>query len=253
MNRYGQSITWGPSTAPALFTGSILSYSYRDARTRQLIEDATSDYAALVQHSQKADINFEARITEASTDFLDLSMGAKIVVSGVTGGTILATRAIERWQLLQPKTASIQATHYPDMTGESGASAGATLGAFTPDQSDLDIVLPGGELIYGTYGLGHAAGVVHGLTLEQQLTITEDDPSPDGKILGAASHAYLRTIQLDLLATGAIPATGTVLGVSGGPDHASGYRIESAELKFTTAKGKMYALAGVWIPALEAA
>jgi len=250
MNRYGQSITWGAITAPHLFSGECTSFSFREGRTRQLIDDEAGDNMALVLHSRKAELSFEAKVTNESDDFLDLSGGAAITVTGISVGVVLCSRASERWALGQPKTASITATHYPDMVQASPAAAGASLDAFVPDQAELGIVTPGTKIIYGTFGLGHASGVVHGLTLEQALTITEDEPSPDGKLVGAATHGYLRTISLDLLATGAKPATGSVLAITGAPDRAGGYRIESAEERYADKRGKMYAIAAVWIPPL---
>ena len=252
MNRYGQSITWGPLSAPKLFTGQTRDYSVRDSLTKQLIADMSGDYFAMVLHSRKSDLNFEATVTEASTDFLDLSAGAAIAVSGIAAGVVLCRRAVETWRLGQPKSASVQATHYPDMAAAGPAMAGA-LDAMTPDQSALGIVYPGEKLIYGTFGLTHAAGIVHGLTIEQILEITEDDPSPDGKILGAASHGYQRTLKLDLLSTGPIPAAGTVLTLGGAPGHASDYRITDAGVQFADKRGKMFAIEAAWIPAFAAA
>jgi hypothetical protein len=114
MNRYGQDITWGTLNAPHAFSGTRTSYSYRDNIQRQLDEDESGDNRVLIQHSRKASLSFEARVTDASTDFLDLSSGGAITISEISSGTILATRAVERWALGRPKTASIQATHYPD-------------------------------------------------------------------------------------------------------------------------------------------
>lgn len=252
MNRYGQSITWGPLSAPQLFTGVTHDYSYRDAVTKQLITDMRADNMAMVLHSKKGDINFEAMVTEGSINFLDLSTGAAITVSGIASGVVLARRAVEIWRLGQPKMANIQATHYPHMVQTSPTAAGE-LDAMTPDQAALGLVYPGGKLIYGTYGLGHAAGIVHGLTLEQVLQITEDEPSPDGKLLGAATHGYERSIKLDLLATGAAPAVESVLTLTGAPGHASDYRITGVNEQFFTARGKMYAIEAAWIPAFSEA
>lgn len=179
MNHYGQSITWGTLDAPHPFTGTCTSYSYRSQLQRQLDADENGDNYALIQHSKKAEISFEAKITQASQDehdFLDLSTGAAITISGVTGGGILCSRAVERWSLGQPKTASIQATHYPDMTLTSPAAAGK-INAFTPDQSGLGIIAPGGKLIYGTFGFNSTAGLVQRVEITQQLQITEDATS----------------------------------------------------------------------------
>ena len=252
MQRYGQNITWGPLTAPRLFTGVTQDYSYRDSLTKQLIEDMAAENAAMILHSRKADINFEARITEGSVDFLDLSSGAAVAISTITSGLVLVRRAVETWRLGSPKMANVQATHYPDMVQANPAFAGE-LTAFTPDQADLNIVYPGGKLIYSTVRLTHVAGIVHGLTIEQMLQITEDDPTPDGKLVGAACHGYERSIKLDLLATGAAPAVGSVLTIGGAPDHANDYRITGANVQFSTKKGKMFAIEAAWIPAFSEA
>ena len=251
MNRYGQAITWGPLSAPQLFTGETRQYSYRDSLTKQLITDMSADNMAMILHSHKADISFEAVVGVGSSNFLDLSAGAAIAVSGITGGTVLVRRAVETWRLGQPKTASTEATYYPDITTQTGAGSVGELNAITPDQSALGIVYPGGKLVYGTFGLTHAAGIVHGLTIEQILQITEDDPSPDGKILGATSHGYERNIKLDLLATGPSPVVGTVLAITGAPDHASGYQITGADVVFEDQRGKMFAIEAAWIPAMS--
>lgn len=251
MNRYGQSITWGTVSAPHIFTGECTGYTARSVAQRQLEDDEAGDIDALILHSQKTEISFDAKVRSGSEDFLDLSAGASITVSGISSGTVLASRAVERWQLGQPKTASVTATHYPDVTGGDGESAGE-LSAFTPAQTGLGIVTPGSVLIYGTYGLTHASGVVHGLTIEQILELTEDDPSPAGTILGVVAHGYLRTIQLELLATGALPAVGSTLAITGAPDHAGGYKIESAEKKFASKRGMMYSVSAVWVPPMAA-
>ncbi len=247
MNRYGQTITWSTIAAPHLFTGHCTAYSYADAATRQPMDDEAGDNVAIALHSRKADLNFSAEITSQSTDFLDLSTGAAIVVDGLAN-TVLVSRAVETWRLGQRKTASITATHYPDMVQADPDLAGVELDAVTPAAQAQAFVFPGGVLIYGTAGLGHASGVVHALTIEQQLTITEDDPSPAGTILGAASHGYMRTIKLELLATGAIPAVKSVLALTGAPAHAADYRIERAEQIFASKRGKMFSIDAVWIP-----
>jgi hypothetical protein len=248
MNRYGQAITWSTIAAPHLFTGFCTSYSYREQVQRQLMDDEGGDNVALALHSKKAELNFSANITSESTDFLDLSAGAAITVTGISAGVVLATRAVESWRLGQRKTASVSATHFPDMVQASPVTAGTDLDAVTPASQAQAFVYPGGQLIYGTAGLTHAVGIVHEFSIEQQLTITEDEPSPAGTILGAAAHGYLRTIRLGLLSTGAIPAVKSVLTVSGAPDHAADYRIESAELRFEDKRGKMFDIGAVWIP-----
>jgi hypothetical protein len=255
MNRYGQTIVaWGTSAAPALFTGITTDYSYRDQKTRQLDEDMVGDNRALIQHSHKADISFSAKVTDGSTDFLDLSTGAAITIAGIDAGIVLARRTVERWELQQQKKCSVEATHYPDMVQEDPDAAGITATAFTPTpQTALaSLIFPGGKLIYGTVGLGHAAGIVHMLQVTQELTITEDDPDPAGTILGATAHGYLRSIELNILAKAAIPAVGSVLTLTGAPANTALYRIETAEEAFREKRGMMYTVGAVWIPPFAA-
>ncbi len=248
MNRYGQAITWSTITAPHLFTGKCTSYSLRDATTRQMFDDEGGDFVATALHSRKGDLNFSAEITNESTDFLDLSAGAAITVTGIASGVVLASRAVETWRLQQRKSASVQATWFPDMVEVAPVAAGVDLDAFTPVQGGLGSILyPGGVVVLGTNGLTHLSGVVHGLIITQELTITEDEPSPVGTILGAATHGYMRTIQLDLLSTAAAPANRTVLTITGAPGHGADYRIESVDTRFEDKRGKMYAINAVWI------
>jgi hypothetical protein len=252
---YGQSIIYGPLSAPALFTGDNMSFNYRDQVTEDDLEDGGSDFAAMGLHSRKGDLGFDGEVTSGSTDFLDLSGGSKIAVAGTPAGIdlsvgmILAYEAVEEWNLLRRKRASVRAAHYPDATDEDGAAAGA-LSAFTPTQN-LDFLFPGNTLIYSTVGFTHAAGLVHMLRVTQSLTITDDDPSPDGKLLGAFTSGYIRKISLLLLgkpADAAIPAPKSVLTLTGAPDHLKNYRVISSEPRMDRKKGMMFSIDASWIP-----
>lgn len=248
MYHYGQDITYGPLSAPQLFTGHIVRWSMRDTETDEDLTDASDDIAALAFHSRQAEINFETQITSGSDDMLDLSTGVAIAVSGISTGMVLAAELTERWALMQRKTATCRATWFPDMPASEGGTAGTDLSGFTPDQAELGIVLPGGGLIYSTYGLTHESGVVHELAITQRWLITPDDPSPDGKLLGAAASRYKRTLSLLLLAKAAPPAVRSVLEIGGAPAHAQNYRITSVEPVLERMKGKMYQIAASWIP-----
>lgn len=248
MNRYGQSITWSTVSAPHVFTGVCTSYTYDLQKQRNLEEDEVGDIDALILHSEKAQVRFDARVTDGSDDFLDLSSGAAVEVSGITGGVLLVSQSTERWTLMQAKTASITATHYPDVSQLTPVMAGATVDLMSPEQ-DLDgLVMPGGVLTYSTIGLTHASGVVHGLTLTQTLTLSEDEPSPDGKIVGVAAHGYHREASLELLATSAAPAIGSTLAITGAPARAGGYKIESVSERRAHKRGMMYTIGAIWIP-----
>ena len=96
-HRYGQTITWGTATAPQIFGGIRLRYSYGERLQEQLEDNEAGDFVAALLHSKTAPLSFEAKVTDASTNFLDLSAGAKISVTGLSGGTILCRQAVDRW------------------------------------------------------------------------------------------------------------------------------------------------------------
>ena len=257
-NHYGQSITYGVLGAPALFTGDNMSFSYRDQVTEDDLEDGGSDLAAMALHSRKGEISFDGEVTVGTTDFLDLSAGARIVVSGTPGGIdlstgfILAHEAVEEWSLLKRKRASVRATHFPDAPSDSTGAAGVTMDAFVPDQSAIDFLFPGNTLIYSTVGFSHAEGLVHEVKLTQTLQITDDEPSPDGKILGAFESGYKRTLSLMLLAkksgsAPAIPHPRSVLTLTGAPDRMKNFRVISAEPRLERKKGMMFSIEASWI------
>ncbi len=257
MNHYGQSITYGVLDAPTLFTGDNMSFGYRDQVTEDDLEDGGSDISAMALHSRKGDLNFDGEVTDGSTDFLDLSTGGRIVVAGTPGGIdlstgfILAHEAVEEWNLLKRKRCSVRATHYPDAPADATGAAGVALDAFVPDQSSIDFLFPGNTLIYSTVGFTHAAGLVHQVKLTQTLQVTDDEPSPDGKILGAGTSAYKRTLSLLLLAkpaNAAIPEPRSVLTLAGAPDRMKNFRVISAEPKMERKKGMMFSIEASWIP-----
>lgn len=245
MYQIGQEITWSTPSAPHPFTGVCRRYSARDAFTRQLVSNEVGDHLAAILHSAKVAISFEAMVTGGSTDFLDLSAGPVIDV-GITPGLTLAYRAVERWALEQEKTASVEATHYPGCTVGADQVPNA-MSAFTPDQSGLGIVTPGSTIIYGTYGMTHAAGVIHGLTLTQEWTLKDHRPTPAGVIPGANAFAYMRMIEMRIMATAGQPAKGTTLSITNSPSHAADYKIEESAVEFEDKTEKMYSLKAFWI------
>jgi len=258
-NHYGQLITYGVLGAPALFTGDNMSFGYSDKVTADELEDGGSDIAAMALHSRKGELSFDGEVTDGTTDFLDLSTGARIVVTGspggidLSGGIILAHEAVEEWSLLKRKRCSVRATHYPDAPADATGAAGVALDAFEPDQSAIDFLFPGGTLIYSTVGFTHASGLIHQVKLTQTLQLTDDEPSPDGKILGAFSSGYKRTLSLLLLAKPAnavIPEPRSVLTITGAPDRMANFRVISAEPKLERKKGMMFSIEASWIPAL---
>ncbi len=254
---YGQDIVYGVLGAPSVFTGDNMSFSYDDGVTEDDLEGGGSDFAAMALHSRKAELSFEGEVTDDSTDFLDLSSGARIVVAGTPGGIdlsegfILAKEAVEEWSLLKRKRCSVQAVHYPEAPTSAVGAAGVELDAFIPDQSAIDFLFPGNTLIYSTVGFTHAQGLIHNLKLTQQLQITDDEPAPDGTILGAFSSGYKRRISLTLLAkpsSAVIPAVRSVLTIGGAPTRMANYRVTKTGPRMQRKKGMMFTIEAAWIP-----
>ncbi len=254
---YGQDIKFGVLGAPALFTGDNMDFSYRNNLTVDELEDGGSDITALAMHSRKGEMDFSGEVTDDSTDFLNLQAGARITVDAsiagidLTDGAILASEAVEEWSLMRRKRCSIRATHYPDMENPGSGAAAASLSAFTPNQSSIDWIFPGGTVIYSTVGISHASGLVHNVRLTQSWKLTDDEPSPDGKILGAFASGYKRMISLQLLAkpaSASIPAPKSVLTFAAAPANMANYRVTSAEPRLERAKGMMFQLEAEWIP-----
>ncbi|MEO8204876.1 MAG: hypothetical protein ABI615_01755 [Chthoniobacterales bacterium] len=256
---YGQDITYGVLGAPALFTGDNMNFGYDDQVTEDNLEGGGSDFAAMALHSRKGEISFEGEVTSASTDFLDLSSGAAITVAGSPGGIdlstgfILAHEAVEEWNLLKRKTASVRASHYPD-AADAGAGAAVVptaASAFVPDQSSINFLFPGNTLIYSTVGITHASGLIHQLRLTQNWQITDDEPSPDGKLLGAFASGYKRMISLLLLAKpgdAVLPAPRSILTFTGAPARMKNFRVIKSSPKLERKKGMMFQIDAAWIP-----
>lgn len=261
MNNYGQLVTFSTGSAPHLCTGTCLNFRARDEFQRQIEDGEDGAILAAILHSRKVDFSFDAKFTDASDDFPDLSAGAAIVLAGLnavtddfgapTGGTSLMSRAVETWRIGQAKTGSIAGTYFPHCV-QAGPAAAGTLSAFTPDQT-LTGLHPAGKLIWGTSGLTHGAGVVHGLTLTQELQLWPDDVSPAGTILGVRTGNYLRTIGLEILAltSGIAPTNGAVLTVAGAPDHAGGFRLENVEQTREIRGRKMYSAGAFWFDGID--
>ena len=98
---------------------------------------------------------------------------------------------------------------------------------------------------------------MHQVKLTQTLQITDDEPTPDGKILGAFASGYKRTLSLLLLAkkttTPVIPAPRSVLTFETAPDNFANFRVISAEPRLERKKGMMFSIEASWIPAFATA
>lgn len=248
-HQYG-TLTWGTIGAPELFSGEIVNYSFEKMRQETLEEDAAGENMALILDRPKGELSFEVKITDESIDYLNLATGAAIAVTGeaeITGGVVLVQRAVEKWRVGAAKTAAISATWYPDVVQSSPASVG-TMSAFTPSQTGLTIVTPAAKIVYGTFGMSHAAGIIQSLEIEQQWTLSDGEPTPDGKIVGVLASGYQRRIRLEMLATGAMPTEGSTLAITGAPAHAGGYKIMRSRKVQAVRRAKLYSVEALWLP-----
>lgn len=261
MNNYGQLVTFSTGSAPHLCSGICTNFRTADKFTRQMEDGEDFAIHAAILHSRMVDFSFDVKFTDASTDFPDLSAGAAIVVSALnsvtddfgaaTGGTSLISRAVETWRIGQAKTGSIAGTYFPECVQASPVAAG-TLTAFTPTQT-LTGLHPAAKLIWGTQGLSHGAGVVHGLTVTQELSLDPDEVSPAGTILGVRTGNYLRTIQVEIMprTTDTPPQNGEVLTVTGAPSHAGSFRLENVEQTREIRGRKMYSANAFWFDGID--
>jgi hypothetical protein len=261
MSNYGQLVTFSTGSAPHLCSGVCLNFRTKDNLVRQIEDGEDGAILAGMQHSRTVDFSFDVKFTDASTDFPDLSSGAAITLAGLltaaqeagaaSGGTALMSRAVETWRIGQAKTGSISGTYYPNTVQASPAAAG-TLTAFTPAQS-LGGLHPAGRIKWGTSGMTHGAGVLHGLTLTQELQLLPEEVSPAGTILSVFTANYMRSIQLEILAltSGTPPANGTILTVTGAPSHATGFRLENVEQSREIRGRKMWRCEAFWFNGID--
>lgn len=256
MQIYGKPITWGTASFPKLFTGVTEDFSYKEAMRQSEEPDENSEIDAFIWDNLVADIDFSARITSGSTNFLDLSTGLKIAITNdaITGGFVLCSEAIEKWTLGAKKTASLKARHYPNTTDVVGGPSAGTLSAYTPGTGSPGsgvIVRPAGKVLWSTSGLSVTYGTVAELSLAQRWTLKEEDDG-DGNIGTIIASKYMRTIDLKVTATGDRPPVGTILSIDGAPAHAVGYQITRSELIGRIEDKKAYQLSAVWATCLAA-
>jgi hypothetical protein len=243
-------LRWGTINAPEIFSGELMSYRFRKLLQEQLEEDAAGENMALILDRPRGELDFEVKITNDSTNFVNLASGAAIAVSGeadLTGGVVLCESAVEEWAIGRAKMATVRAIHYPDVVQASPASVG-TLNAFTPSQAGLNIVTPANKIVYGTYGLGHASGIPQSLRLEQRWQLSDGEPTPDGRIVGVLASGYQRRITLEMLSTGGLPVVGATLTITGAPAHAANYKITNAEKMYRTRTAERYRVEALWLP-----
>lgn len=250
---FGRTTQFGTTDAPALFTGDLKLWVYTDELQARHDTDGDGEIVSSTLHGRKCTWRLEGEVTNASTDFLDLSSGPEVALSGaelLAGGRTFCTRAVETWRLGARKTIAASGVHYPDM-GAGGSGDAGTLSAFTPAQGGLGIVYPVGGIVEGVYGLTHAQGLVNELVLTQEGQLTESPETAEGDIVAAAWHGFMRTINLKLLAVdGLPPETGGVLTITGAPAHAANFRITRAVKTLATLKDAAFDVDAFWHPGL---
>lgn len=251
MQLYGASLIWGTAGAPQPATCILDSCDYRMASQVYNEPDGQSDHAATLLYKRKAGINFAGTITDETTDLPDLSKGAKIGLSHamIVGGMVLCSSLIEEWAMDQSKKFNGSATHYPDCTGGTGADAGSLSGVFAQTGAGAPVIRPASRIAWSTHGLTSALGTVQRLRIEQSLTLTEP-PTDPMKITAVIAHAYQRKISLAMLAlpNAALPATDTVLTVTGAPAHAGGAVVTDAGFLWKRADAAMLEIEAFWQP-----
>lgn len=255
-NQYGTpTVKWSTATSPKLFSGIAENYNYRHNAQKSDTDNDDGERAISVLHGLTGDISFEVTITDASTDLPDLLDGSKITVvdaDNISGGTVLLTEIVERWQLGSDKMASARATHYPLVVGGAGAAAG-TYSGVSPVQVAPPIIIPGGSVVWGTKGLTSALGIVQSLTVTQTV---QHKPEPDeaGQIVQVTTHGYFRRIALEVVAKGdaVCPAIGTTLAVTGAPAHAAGAFVTGADDRRRKGQKGTIAVEAEWFPAMAA-
>jgi len=242
-------LNWSTSAAPSICSGICQSFTSNNQNKLLKTPGNSGAFANVLTSLFKSMLTWKYFATSASTDFFDLSGGAKATLSGYGSGTILIPKVVETWRNEGEKTLDVNATYYPMMTDSSGPAV-SVLSAVTPAIGAFPYQVPTGELVYGTTGLTHGSGIIETMTLTQEWTKIEEIKQ-GGNIVGAILSGFQRTISLELLATGAAPALNSTLTVSGAPSHAEGFKILTApEPMFAVDKSQMWKIDNcLWIPA----
>ena len=243
MHQIGSAIKWSTLNARHPVAGVCESWSYKAQRRGTKVSKETGDRAAMIRDILKAEFRYTARVDGTSTDFLDLSTGPVITISGITSGVVCALKAVERWQIgANPKKIEVSGNHYPLALTVAEGSTASRITAITPTQTSLAaLVTPGDELVYGTSGLSHGSGILVAMTLTQAWSIGLEQPNEDGDICGVIINDFIKTIELEMAASGDPPEEQTRLDVAGAPDHAVGFRIiEPPEASYTLEQAMVY-------------
>lgn len=243
---YG-TLEWSTINAPKPFSGICEGFNYRKTSTVGEETNEHEDIIAVPITQIKGEGSFEGKVTDASTDLPDLSSGAKISISGLTDGTVLARQLVETWRKGQTKTYQVQFSHFPNVTGGDGANAGSLTG-FTPSpQVAPPIVRPADKIIFGVKGLTSTLGKVEGLTITQTLQLREYTDESE-QIFAVVAVGYKREFQLEVLANAAaaLPDENDSLAVSGAPSNASAAFVTSAEERWRKGDAKMISVNAMW-------
>jgi len=245
MKTYG-SIKFSTVGAPASVLASGICENYNYKRGNQTTEImGESDLVGVVLHGEKGEISFSVT-PPGDVSALVARAGAELTITGISTGKTIVTTAGAKWQRGQPMTMDVAATHFPDISAT--ATGSITPEAFALSQTEAALVLPTGKVWFGTNGItGAVAGIVQSCSLSETVQLQEEEDN-DGKIVALAVHSYKATASMEILTAVALSAIalGDELDVFGG------FRITSAEEKFSKGGTHTISVEGLLIPGVTA-
>lgn len=239
MKQYG-TIKFSTVDAPKPFTGICEGFTYKKANQATEIQ-GESDLAAIVIHGAKGELSFSAT-PPGGTTALGVRAGAEITVTGVTGGKIIVTQSVAKWQRGQPLTFDAQASHYPDL---SVAGVGEiTLGDIAFSRTVGALQMPADKVWWGVEGIeGPVEGLVQSCSISESVQIQEEEDA-EGKITALAVHGYKATAQLEMLTSAQPPEPGTTLDLFGS------FLVTSSETKWAKGQMRSISVEGTLLPGI---
>ena len=247
MKTYG-NIKYSTIAAPTEVRafGICENYTYKKQQQVAEVADSGGIIVAMVPHGEKGDVSFS--ITPAGTaTALSVRAGAALELSGLTG-LVIVHSASAKWARGKEMNMDFQATHFPGIPAvtvlEGTEIAQATL---TLSQGEApDLVLPTGEVWFGTSGLAGPEGVT-GIVTAASLTETvqlQEEEDNAGAIVACAVHGYKAVASMEIITTVALSDIdlGDTLTVFGG------FRITSADEKYSKNGVHTIGVEGVLVP-----
>jgi hypothetical protein len=238
MKTYG-TIKFSTVDAPSPIAGICESFTYKTAdQVYEIMGE--EDLVGIVLHGRKGDISFSST-PEGSVAALGVRAGGELSIAGVSGGKVIVTTSSAKWSRGQPLTMDAQASHFPSLAAT--AEGTIALGTFTLARgSGGPLVLPTDKVWFGTQGItSPLAGIVQSASISETVQLQEEEDG-DGNITALAVFGYKATGQIEVLTAAALPDLGTELDIFGG------FRITSAEYKWTKGQMRSVMIDGILIP-----